>query len=501
MSSLKRIKKKPEIIVLSIIFLFRIVYFLYLDYVFTPDSSEYISRDGFAWLHGSVDRYRLPVYPMLIDLCQFISEAYYSLVVCIVQLLISLLSIVVLYWTLKKLTDKKGICLLVTFLYGTMSATSGWDKTLLTESLSLSLTVFIIFGIVSYIKDKKYRYIIITTICLIISSFLKAVFTIYAGMFFVFLILITIFPGKHEEKSTIAKLRKVNLKSALISFIPIIFICAYAFTFNNLYGGFTLSDSGLGQQVYVVVASGYYKDSTDTEIKEIAEYILNTPSNCTVKNNLNGLVSEFYKDFDVSNEEKEQIKEQMLSLVDNTLNEPTENWIDEFLDMRYDNLYNCDVSEAANLARFYIMGNFDRDRVAQFVSEAKMNNLSLYITKIVSNLFYRYESISVINGLPLSIWVTSLFENLLFFLEFSIIHSLIISLIEIVIFLVALIKKKKTDWIRLGLGVYVLATIFLSVFGTNADFARTAITSIPFMFVAIAMYIDSIYKYLFKRDT
>lgn len=497
----KRILKKPELIVFSFLFAFRIVYFFCLDYRFVPDSHEYVARDGFAWLHGSVDRYRLPVYPMLIDICKFISEAHFSFILCAIQLLMSLLSIIVLFWTLKKITDKKWVCLIVTFLYATFNATVGWDKTILTESLSISLTVFIIFGIISYIKDKRYRYVILTTVCLLVGCFLRAVFSIYAGLFFCFLILIIIFPGENQEKSIIAKLRMVNLKSTLIAFVPIIFVIAYAFTFNSLYGGFTLSDSGLGQQLYIVLETEYYKDTTDVEIKEIAESILSSPANSLVEKKTDEFVDGFYENSDVSEKDIQQIKNQILSLHDNTLNEALEKRLDEYLFEEYNNKYNCNFTEDNYLARVYIMENFDRSRIVEFVNEAKRNNLIRYIIKIPNHFFDQYITYSSmkLSGLPL--WIARIADNMLFFLEFTLLHTLVISLIEIVSFFVSLIKKKKTEWIRLGLGVYMFATICLSVFGTNADFARTAITAVPFMFVAIAIYIENIHNYLIKRNT
>lgn len=501
MASFKRIIKKPEVIVLAFLFAFRIVYFFCFDYSIFADSYEYIARDGFAWLHGSVDRYRLPVYPMLIDICKFISEAHFTFILCAIQLLMSLLSIVVLFWTLKKITDKKWICLLVTFLYGVANSTSGWDKTLLTESLSISLTVFIVFGIVSYIKDKKYRYVILTAICLFIGCFLRAVFAIYTGLFFGFLILITIFPGENKERAVIAKLRKTNLKSALIAFVPIIFVLAYAFTFNSLYGGFTLSDSGLGQQLYVVLDTEYYKDASDSEIKEIADAILTPPTKCSLNDSVNEFTDAFYKDTAVSEEDIQQIKEQLLSLIDDTMDETIEKRLEEYIFEEYHHDYDCSFTSREYLARLYIMENFDRDRIAEFVQEAKADNFLAYIIRVPLKLFNSYASYNTLNKTTLSSLITQTVDYTLFFLKFTMLHSVIIALIEVIAFLVTLIKKKKTEWIRLGLGVYLFATIFLSIFGTNTDFARTAITAVPFMFVAIAIYIENIHNYLIKRNT
>ena len=488
MQKVKQFIKNPTFVAISLVLIFRVVYFFCLDYCFTPDSYEYISRDGFAWLHGSVDRYRLPVYPMLIDICKFISESHYTFLLCVFQLVVSLISVIVLYLTINRITEKKWTCLLITFLYGTFNAVSGWEKTILTESLSLSLTVFVLFGIVSYLKERKCKYIIFTTICLLIGCFLKAVFVIYLGLFFGFLILCVLFPNNSSDASARASQRKKSLKHALIPSVPLILVFLYAFTFHSLYGEFTLSDSSLGQQLHIVLENGYYQDASDDEIINVADSILNSSSESELKERINIFISGFYKEPDTP--EIQKIKEQLLDMCDNKMDKNIEDFLDKYIDELYNNRYDCNYTDSTYLARLYIMENYDRGRVQQFVNESKRTHLNSYLFRIPLNLLDSYSSIKKVYASRITRFLSDVVNSSLFFLTFTIIHSLLIAFVELLSFIVILLKKKRIEWLRLGLGVYVLFTVLLSIFGTNGEFARSAITALPFVFVAIAIYLD-----------
>lgn len=501
MGIIKRLRSNPEWLIIALIFLFRVVFFWTLEYAMTPDSWDYLARDGFAWLRGSVDRYRLPVYPMLIDVCKWLSEDHYQLLVCTIQLLISLFSVVVLYWTIKKLVERRWICLLMTFLYGTLNAVSGWDKTLLTESLSLSLSVFIIYGIVSYIQDKKYRYVWITSGCLLVGCFLRAVFAIYAGLFLGFLLLITIFPDRGAETAPTIKQRMGSLKSALIALLPVVIVLAYAGIFYVQYGAFTLSDSALGQQLSIVLENGNYEDSSDEEIKEIAGTILTSTPHSKVTKNLNDFLAEFYENSDVRDVDMQKLKDQMLSMVDNMLDPSIEEALDGYIFEEYQNDFDSSFTTPFYLARLYIMENYDRDRVVKFVDESNRCNVT---SKILQFVYRSCESFSALctyrsSLLPDIIKVTS--DSGVFFLDISLLQSLFVAFIELIVFFSLLLHKKKADWIRLGLGTYIGATVLLSLLGTNAEFARTAQTSLPFMFVAIGLYVDWIRKVILCSKT
>ena len=430
MCRIKSFIKKPEVIILSFIMIFRLIYFLCLDYKFTPDSYEYIARNGFSWMQGSVDRYRLPVYPMIINICEYISNEHFAFLVSVIQLIASLLSVIVLYLTVKRITNKKWICLFITFLYGTLNATTGWDKTLLTESLSLSLTVFIIFGIVSFIKDQNYKYVVFTTICILMGCFLRAIFVIYSGFFFGFLVLITVLPAGKTDSNTRLKQRRFDAICSVIAVIPIVLVFVYAFMFNQ-YGAFTISDSALGQQLYVVIADDYYKDSADVELREIADSIVNSSAESSLLKRIDVFFEEYYNEADVNSSTVQQIKNQLLSSVGNRLDKQLENSLDQYIYDQYQNDYDCSFTNSTCLARLYIMENFDRNRVKEFVNEAKRNHIKSYIVRLPLNTFESFSSYNNKKNSAIAILVSQITNNVLFFLTITVLHSLIASMIEL----------------------------------------------------------------------
>lgn len=461
----KRIKRSSGFYALILLFLVRITLFCCLDIKYFYDSYEYISRDGFSWLAGNVDRYRLPVYPMIIDIIQGVFGEHFYFVLCYLQLLVSLVSFVVLYCTLNKLTDRKWISTAVTVLYGVSNAVSGWDKTILTESFSLSVTVFMLWGIISFLKDNKIRYAVIAALLLTLGCFMRAVFVLYAGMFWGALILISIIQTMKKDKSDPSGSRYNNWIGAAISTVPIILVIAYSFAFYNQYGSFTMSDSYLGQQLFVVINNGYYHDSSDAEIASAADGIAYSYEETVAR--------------DPSIEERLEA----IACRDTGIE------------------YDLSNTANVNLARWYIMDTYDRTRVEAFVEESLGNHKFENWNRMMPNLFETYSSSfyrAVVDTEPAQMMVF-LLDDTLSVIRINIFHTLIISLIEIITFVYVLVKKKQIEWIRLGLGAFIMVTIILSIFGTNLEYARTAITAVPIATVAAAGIIDRIVSITDKK--
>ena len=482
------IKQKSEVIVLSLLALFRIIYFNGLDIHYTVDSYEYISRDGFAWLSGVPDRYRLPVYPMLIDILKSAFGDAYPYMLCLLQLIVSICSIVVFYLILKKLVNSKNLCMIFTAFYATFNALTGWDKTLLTESLSLSLTVFLLFAIVSYIKSNKYKYIIEASVIIIIGSLLRAIFAIYGGLFFGFLIIYTIFPGKFSSDSE-KKLQRIKiLKGSLIALLPIVLILGYSYLFYNQYGCFTMSESALGQQLSVVLENEYYTNADDKELVKVANHILNTKSESLINRELYDFSAETVGFNESSYELFDELKQKYLEANPDIMLDPKyEKFVEKYIDEIYSSKYDCDNFEAYFLARQYIMGNYDRNRIEDFVNDSKNQNIAEYMSNMIYNTFDNYKSYIESNEDEKVDPINGFIEFTLFTISFSVLQTAFIALIEFAVFLYVLIKKKRTDWIRLGLAVFIIAGVILSVVGTNGEYARTAITSLPFVFTSLSL--------------
>ena len=507
MERLDKIKKickpilKAEVIILAIVIFTKIIYSFCLDFNCMPDSYEYIARNGFDIFSGVIDRYRLPVYPMLIDVCSHLFGDNYLSALCYLQLILSSVSVVLLYMTMQRLTEHRFVSLTITVLYGLCNAVIGWDKTILTESLSISFSVIIVWGMVLYLKKNSKKAIVITIIVVTIGCFLRAVFAIYAGLILGFLILRFIFPGKNLEKSAIKVQRLSDFKCSAVAVVSVILLMLYAGGFYQQYGAFTLSDSGLGQQVALVLENDYHLDSQDEEIKTIAEMFLTVASDEGVSASIDSSIDNIYKKSPLTEESKEALAEVMFEYYDPSfiLSEYYEQEMNTYFSNLYQSDYTCNDAGSVYMARCYIMNNFSRERINAFVSECKRNNFKDYIlsTFYVNEEFTSYQ-IVLSSGIAKTL--KSFLDSTILFIHITLIQGMIIGFFELVIFVIILIRKKFADWVHLGLAGFILSTGLLALIGTNAEFARTSITMIPFMFISVGLWINLLYtKFICKN--
>ncbi len=493
---------KAEVIILAVVIFTKIIHFFCLDFNYTADSYEYIARNGFDIFSGVIDRYRLPVYPMLIDVCSHLFGDNYLSVICYLQLILSSVSVILLYITMQRLTGRRFISLSVTALYGLCNAVIGWDKAILTESLSISLTVIIAWGVILYLKKNSKKAIIIAVVAATIGCFLRAVFAIYAGLILGFLILRLIFPGKNLEKSAIKTQRFSDLKCSAIAVVPVILLMLYAGGFYQQYGAFTLSDSGLGQQVATVLSNNYHVDSQDKEIKDIADMFLKSASNEGLLSSIDDSIDNIYKKSPLTEESKEALAEVMFEYYDPSfiLSEYYEQEMNTYFSNLYQSDYTCNDASSVYMARCYIMNNFSRERIDTFVSECLKNYFKSHILSFIKNTNEEFKAYQTPSGNSIASLLNSLLDSTVFFLHITLLHGMIIGFFELVIFVIILIRKKFADWVHLGLAGFILSTGLLALIGTNAEFARTSITMIPFMFISVGLWINLLYtKFICKN--
>lgn len=501
LNCLQRVKK-ADAIVLGAVLLLKLLYFLFCNTVSVAlDSGEFIGIDGFAWLTGNIDRYRLPVYPMVIELCERLFGGRSQMAVCMLQLVVSLASTVAMYSMMKKLSDRAYVYLPVFVLYGLSTVVMGWDKVILTESLSISLTVFVLWGLVSYIKEPKLRYIVFAVVCAGIGAFLRAVFAVYAGAILVFLLLRLIFPGKKEAQEKPAQ-RKLDAKGLIVAVIPVLMLLGYAGMFSARYGAFTLSDSGLGQRLYIVLEQGYYQDAGDGQIKADADHILSAVTAQEYESSVNSVFTKLYGN-DLPEEEKNALMEQVRASVPQPilLEEKYETVLDKLFKRLYGPENQVHYHEKLYRARCYIMESYDRARIERFVDEAMSANFTAYLKstpeKYMGVFSANYQGGK--NGTLASL-VRTIPVLLLPLPRLGMLQALLISVAELAVYFVLLLRKKQSQWLHLGFGALILATCLLALFGTNGEFARTAITVYPMLFGVFAIWIDRAMARIWHRE-
>lgn len=415
--------------ILTIVAILRIIFYKQCSFfIMTPDSYEYKNFDFNALFSGKLQG-RVPIYPLVLSLLTYICNASWANFVTILQIIISFVSLIFLYKILKMLIRWEILRGIIVFLYGVSVAIIGWDTLILTESISLSATIFFVYFIIKYIKYNILRYGIITIIWTFLMIFLRPSFIILIAILLLFFILKLIFEKKN---------RKNDMKCIIICVIEILLIFIYASMFYKQYEIFSISDASLRQDLYVCINEEFYKNSENEQ---------------------------FINDIEISLE-KNSIK------------------------------WNAMLEILSNYASDY--GN---KRTQELISISKRNSCKEYIEYIRRIILENAEI--YFNGYQiLSINTNNINEKYNFiksfnFLKFSTVYYIII--IECIINLYEMSKKRKIDWIHLGLFGITLSIVFVAFVGTNGEFMRTAICVVPLSYISIGTIAgEAIEKY--KRE-
>jgi len=235
---------KTEVIIFVFILLIKFTLFSKLHISISPDSMEYLNINGFNIFLLKPHEYRLPLYPILINICNFITKEHFINLLCYIQFLLSCLSIFYLYKTFKSIGNNKYINFILILIYSVSNCIYSWDKLVLTESISLSLSVFIIYHFVRYIYTKNIKNFIFmltfTTLCIFIkpnsATMIFAILTLYLINYLF-----------------IKKERVICIKNFILTLIPCLIILIYATVFYFNYGNFSISNSHLANNLDVFV--------------------------------------------------------------------------------------------------------------------------------------------------------------------------------------------------------------------------------------------------------
>lgn len=270
---------KIEIIVFFLIFVIRAFLFINLDIFTSPDSTEYLTMNYLNIFMLKLHEYRVPLYSILINIFNIITPHHCINLLCLFQFCISIISILYLYKIFIFIGNNKKINLCFVFIYAISNCIYSWDKTILTESLSLSLTIFITYNLITYLKTKKNNYLLYTLLFETLGIFLKPIMTTFVFATIIFFILIYLYTKN-----------KIYIKSLFLTFIPCIIILLYATVFYFNYGIFSISNSHLTNNLDIFIDKtnlyqlGFNKDiiniinkAKDVNSQEYIEYKKKNP--------------------------------------------------------------------------------------------------------------------------------------------------------------------------------------------------------------------------------
>jgi hypothetical protein len=225
------------------------------------------------------DRSRSPGYPCLIAIvrdCFSQTDPYAWLI--FIQRVVSLIAVYFFYRTAHILLKNRGVVIVITLYFACLPAILAHDSILMTESLSISGSVFIVFLLVSHSHSPTY----FRAICIGIMTFFLVMLRSN------FLVLILIIPfffiiQLYRQKKHWSK-EMVGITVFLLSFTLIIF---YGNLFKKRYGFFDLSTARTHNQFCILIQSGLYRHGSNLRINEeiqsgIDKYEKNNPNRVKV---------------------------------------------------------------------------------------------------------------------------------------------------------------------------------------------------------------------------
>lgn len=258
------VNNRKVVVFFALIFVFQLFFFFSVLNYLSNDSREYIGIDGFAVFRGVLDAYRVPLYPLIIECFQIVFGGWGLSLLCMAQFAVFYLSCIFFYRLLGLLGCSRLPALLWTLVYAVSPATLNWVRAVLTESFSISLTIFFVYVLVRCLSSiqaegpYKRQAAVLATITFL-GTMLRPTFALYAGGAVAFFLLRSLFTSDNRRKMLI---------SAFVAALSPLLICLYAALFCQQHHSFTLSHSYLGQQLTVMAQTGLYELGEDAEIRD-----------------------------------------------------------------------------------------------------------------------------------------------------------------------------------------------------------------------------------------
>ena len=224
-------------------------------------------------LKGEVDAFRTPIYPYI---AKFVSMFTRDTMVkfksiALLQEIVSLISVIVLHKTLKKIFKKQIVIDIATIFYACLPAIFTYNRVMLTESLSISLFVMYFSLIIRYIQEPTNRSTIYIGLYTFLLIMLRPSF-IYLGIALaIIFVMMFILKKENKEQAVLGAGTLVCVGLAILGY------CYLNKKQNNI---FAISNVTHINQLDTVIAMGIYntRDAQDQGIIDIIEQKLDGDS-------------------------------------------------------------------------------------------------------------------------------------------------------------------------------------------------------------------------------
>lgn len=271
------------IYILSIVNCFIMTCIFKVDISF--DTHTYIN----AWSSlqdGYVDKWRTPVYPLVLGLMKAICGDYYLYSVVIIQHFVFLVSIRFLFLLMLNVNICKNISFFLTFIYALYPCVATYNCCIVTEAFAVAGTIFLLYSINKLYEKGTARFGFYAFLCLLFLIFLRPAV--------VYLLPVTMVGWCVIAIKRRSFLDKTFIWGAVGNGIVTICLIIYMVMFKFNFGVFTPSGIGLINQ-YTIAKAANIIDFNDKKEElgfyQEAEYYINTIGMKSFSDSLNNSIS------------------------------------------------------------------------------------------------------------------------------------------------------------------------------------------------------------------
>lgn len=397
---------------------------------FTSDSSGYMSVDlGYLATHFISNVGQAPAYGVGLAVLRAVCGGAYLYVAVAIQMLLSFAALFALARVMTMLGINKYLQLVLLLGYGANPAVCGWDACILTESLSISCTVFFLLFIVRYILKGKMSDAVWATVIVFYMVFLRPQFLYIFAALLLFFILKSAF---EETKA------KTNIKIVLLMLCQTALILVYCVNFNAAYGVFSISDAMPRQNLKICIDRGYY---TEFENQEIVNWIENCQKGeDAITENWNAATTAVtqFGNKEIGQQTKKYFQTHLLQYVKDTV----------------------DVMIDDSTTKFLGYGS------ASYYLYANMNPNAPGIVNKIDKL-----QIALFNNITVG-------------------QAMVVSLLEGVAMVYVWVKRKRPPWIHMALFSISMCVTWLTYFLTCFEYMRTMSSVLPYFYLMIGLFVQ-----------
>ena len=214
-----------------------------------PDYLSYLKAWDEHLSQGEIDKFRTPLYPLYLGLMKTIFGSHFTLGAIIGQYIVFLLSIRAFYAIAYWFIHSEKIVLGTTLIYAVYPGIIHWSNSLMTESLAISGTVFLLYGVMRLYDRYSTAWTVITAGLMILLLMLRPIFIYLLPT--LFLAWIIAFRKSNKRKQAISGLISPCFATWALM--------AYMAVFYHAYGIFSTSSVSTYNRWYMARESGLLK--------------------------------------------------------------------------------------------------------------------------------------------------------------------------------------------------------------------------------------------------